>query len=462
MEALRRIGVLPWWCIAHFAEALRLDSVAAVAYTIRGNAYRKKGDCDQAIAEYDKALDLALAYNNRGFAYHWAVSLLALLLFLGLSWLAIAYNNWKLAFFFVILFVILILLFLLPLGLAIACNNRGSAYHLAYVLPLLGLAYLFFGPMVFGSMAIVVLLLWYAVAYRFIGLAAAYKIRGDAYKRGAYDRAIKDYTKAIKLDPKDAAAYNNRGFAYNEEGAYDRAIKDFTKAIDLDPKDAAAYNNRGFAYNEEGAYDRAIKDSTKAIDLDPKDAAAYNNRGFARYSRGLAYEKEKDYAKAIAYYKKAIADFAETIQFGHGHATVYLNMGNLCDEWASLYLIRGAILYLIRGAISEYEREYERYKAKAIEAYDDTVRLCPNYKTDFVDRKFAYGGDAAVERAIESLTSKIKGIDNPESKYYEGVRSLFRGDGTNALRCFKLAEKEGYNDGANGAKLAKHLDNLTN
>ena len=55
-EALRRIEVLPWWCIAQFAEALRLYWVAAVFRRALGRTYRKKGDCDEAIAEYGQSL----------------------------------------------------------------------------------------------------------------------------------------------------------------------------------------------------------------------------------------------------------------------------------------------------------------------------------------------------------------------------------------------------------------------
>jgi tetratricopeptide (TPR) repeat protein len=44
-----------------------------------------------------------------------------------------------------------------------------------------------------------------------------------------YSSAIRDYTKAIKLNPNHAEAYNNRGNSYNKLKDYYSAIKDYNK-----------------------------------------------------------------------------------------------------------------------------------------------------------------------------------------------------------------------------------------
>ena len=102
-------------------------------------------------------------------------------------------------------------------------------------------------------------------------VAEAYYGRGCGYgEKGDYDKAIADYTEAIRLDPKFATAYYGRGVAYGEKGDYDKAIADYTEAIRLDPKLAEAYCSRGIAYANKGDYDKAIADYTEAIRLDPK------------------------------------------------------------------------------------------------------------------------------------------------------------------------------------------------
>jgi tetratricopeptide (TPR) repeat protein len=80
-------------------------------------------------------------------------------------------------------------------------------------------------------------------------------------------RAMAGYDRAIKLDPSNAATYNERGYAYDEIGEYNQAIADYNKAIELNPSDADAYYNRGLAYQEKGEMPKAISDLDKCIGL---------------------------------------------------------------------------------------------------------------------------------------------------------------------------------------------------
>ena len=52
---------------------------------------------------------------------------------------------------------------------------------------------------------------------------------------------------AITLSPNYPDALNNRGLAYISNGQYDRAIQDFDRVLKLDPKDADAIKNRAMA-----------------------------------------------------------------------------------------------------------------------------------------------------------------------------------------------------------------------
>ena len=116
---------------------------------------------------------------------------------------------------------------------------------------------------------------------------------------GAFDRALSDYSKAIELDPRNAAAYFLRSGAYWAKGDYDQSIADVTRAIELHPKSALSYNGRGSAYHMKGLYDLAIADYSKAIEVDPKSALSYANRGEAYEDWGRVEQAAVDYRTAL-------------------------------------------------------------------------------------------------------------------------------------------------------------------
>ncbi len=87
----------------------------------------------------------------------------------------------------------------------------------------------------------------------------------DCNQRANADRQIRGCTQIIERGKREseknrAGAYNNRGAAYQKKGKVDRAIADYTQAIRLKPNFATAYNNRGVAYEKKGKVDRAAYD----------------------------------------------------------------------------------------------------------------------------------------------------------------------------------------------------------
>ena len=114
-------------------------------------------------------------------------------------------------------------------------------------------------------------------------LAALHNDRGWAhYGMGNLDRAIADYTEAIRINPKVAATFTNRGIAWHDRRDYDRALADTNEAIRLDPSFYFARSIRGLVWHAKGDFNNAIADYAEAIRLDPKDYGARMNRCWTR------------------------------------------------------------------------------------------------------------------------------------------------------------------------------------
>ncbi len=123
--------------------------------------------------------------------------------------------------------------------------------------------------------------------------------------QGKLDEAIAKYQKAIELDPKFAPPYNNWGNVLQDQGKLDEAIAKYQKATELDPKYASPYNNWGIVLHAQGKLDEAIAKYQKATELDPKFALAYRNwarvlRMQGKSGQAIAKEQKADEFESTA------------------------------------------------------------------------------------------------------------------------------------------------------------------
>jgi Flp pilus assembly protein TadD len=131
-------------------------------------------------------------------------------------------------------------------------------------------------------------------------LAALYEYRGAAEDESDPSGALKDYNKAIELNPNLALAFNDRGLLFYNADEYDRALEDFNRAIELDSKFETAFDNRGVTYFAKNDHDHALADYDYAIELNPDDLNAYWNRGDLYRSMSNREHAVADYRKALS------------------------------------------------------------------------------------------------------------------------------------------------------------------
>jgi lipoprotein NlpI len=86
--------------------------------------------------------------------------------------------------------------------------------------------------------------------------------------------AIADYTSAIKVDPKNVNAYNNRGTEKQNAGDVAGALADLCRAIEINPLEPDPYYNRGTIYFLKHDWKRALSDLRRHDELNEEDEDA--------------------------------------------------------------------------------------------------------------------------------------------------------------------------------------------
>jgi tetratricopeptide (TPR) repeat protein len=128
----------------------------------------------------------------------------------------------------------------------------------------------------------------------------AYNNLGTALlQKGELSEAIVHFQKALEIKPDYADAQSNLGNAFLQEGQVEEAIAHFQMALRIEPNFSQVQYNLGNAFIKKGRLDEAIGHYQKALEIDPAYAEAHGNLGSAFLKQGQVEE-------AIAHYKKAL------------------------------------------------------------------------------------------------------------------------------------------------------------
>jgi tetratricopeptide (TPR) repeat protein len=264
--------------IKDHSKALEIDPTMNAAYTGRGLAYLVVQDEERAIADFESALSINPTHEN------------------GPQAQAVARGS---------------LVALLVRRADNEANRRRHAQAIAgydraiQLLPGEGPLYLKRGIVLRRSKEFERAIADFDQAIRTPGLpagfyAASHYQRANAnLEQDQIEPAIADYNKAMVRDPSNATYVHDRGWAYFLKGAFDRAILDFTDALRLRADWPLAYGNRGEAFLKTGDFDSAIADLSRALALDPQYTAAYTNRGLAYEAKGERALARADFTAAL-------------------------------------------------------------------------------------------------------------------------------------------------------------------
>jgi len=255
-----------------------------------------------------------------------------------------------------------------------------------------------------------------------------------------YEQAINDFTKAIKLEPKNAVNYRERGRVYSYKKDYGKSITDYNQAIRLYPNDAKAYFGRGVIHNYKGDSNKAIEDFNQAIQMDPNNALAYAERGYAYYNNGYDGEAIEDYSQAIRLEPNYALAYAS-------RALIYYKNGyfdNAIEDYSQLIRLNpNKEFYSLRGDVYSSKGDYD----EAIVDYNQAIRLNPNNAEVYWHRGRAYFDKGDYDRAIVDFDQAIKLNRNDAYAYYQrGIIYSKKGNDEKAIDDYNQAIRLNSND----------------
>ncbi|GAB5363228.1 hypothetical protein AAMO2058_000865700 [Amorphochlora amoebiformis] len=119
-------------------------------------------------------------------------------------------------------------------------------------------------------------------------------------------------SKDVQPDPTAAEKEKQIGNEAYYKRKFDEAIKHFSRAFELDPRNAVYLNNRAAAYIGQGKLEEAEIDARRALEIEKaKPMREQNDKALGRsYSRlGTIYHKKGNYSGAIWFYKNSIVEY---------------------------------------------------------------------------------------------------------------------------------------------------------
>ncbi|MDE5070194.1 MAG: tetratricopeptide repeat protein [Trichodesmium sp. St4_bin8_1] len=154
-------------------------------------------------------------------------------------------------------------------------------------------------------------------------MAKDYAKKADTFFfSGQFKEAINAYNQALKIHPKMADVWNNRGVALTRLKIFDEAISSYDRALQIRADYADAWNNRGVCLAKIQKYQEAVKSYNQAIAIKNDYGDAWNNRGACLMKLGI-------YGEAIACFDNAVKIQPDFFSAWYNQARCYSLKGDV-------------------------------------------------------------------------------------------------------------------------------------
>ena len=241
-------------------------------------------------------------------------------------------------------------------------------------------------------------------------LGLAYNHRGIAY--GWQDRlndAIREFHRAIGINPYYANAYLNLARHHAKARQYDLAIDSFHKAIEIDPNNARAWYEQGDAYYKIRNNEQAITSFSNAVSIDPTHQRARRSLRDARSRLGRYHENLRQFDEAIAVYRQMLEGDWRDADAWFALGEIYGEQGNhaeaiQCFAQTTLLDPDNPLMWAHLGEACLRVGDYRR----SAEGLQRVVKLSPDDDVSLANLGIACLRMGEFDRAISYLSRAVE------------------------------------------------------
>ena len=186
-----------------------------------------------------------------------------------------------------------------------------------------------------------------------------------AWRNGENEVAVELMSKAIQINPGNAAYHSNLGNALKDLKRADEAAESYRKALSILPDFASAHSNLGAALRELGQLQDAMNSLQRAIALQPDLASAHVNLGNVLKDMGQAESAVKSFRKALDIEASDSIALGSLVNLIQGQNQLDMALVYCCKAIAlnpncvMAHQNKGEVFYKM-GNLKEAEKSYRR------------------------------------------------------------------------------------------------------
>jgi tetratricopeptide (TPR) repeat protein len=256
----------------------------------------------------------------------------------------------------------------------------------------------------------------------------------DLLNKGRFDEAIREFDKALQLEPRSPRALADRGMARMWKDDSELARRDFDAAAAIDPRNPVVWSGRGMLALRAGNPDKAVADFTESLKKQPDNI-------FALAWRAEACRRSGDTARALIDSAAVIRLRPQALRAYSFRAAVLRQQGRLTEavqeaealvaanSTDSEAYVEAAAIYMASGRDAQAMQSLDRLLALVPTSHAYLARAGYRPKSDLDGRRSDVEAALKLEPNSAAALIALADVESDAGKYGQAEHTLTQGIG---------------------------------